>query len=150
MKKLLVVLGLATAAVAGPALAGVGISVHVGEPGFYGQLDIGGFLPRVLFSRPVIAERRGPALPPVYVRVPTGQERDWNRYCGRYQACDRPVYFVRDDWYRNEYAPRYRYQHSHDWRDDRRDNRRDDHRGDRWDERHDRRDDRHDNGGHRW
>jgi len=40
---------------------------------------------------------------------------------------------VRDDWYRNEYAPRYRQQHARNWHDDRRDRR---------DDRHDRRNDR--------
>jgi hypothetical protein len=146
MKKLLVAFALASAAVAGPALAGVGISIQVGEPGFYGQLDIGGYQPRVLYDRPVIVERRARYSSPVYLRVPIGQERNWKRYCGQYRACDQQVYFVRDDWYRNEYAPRYRNQHGRDWRNDRRDDRWE-RRDDRRDDRHDRRDDRHDQGG---
>jgi len=150
MKRLLVGLVLASAAVAGPALAGVGFSIDIGEPGFYGQLDVGGgYQPRVLYSRPVIVERGARALSPVYLRVPAGQERNWSNYCGRYQACDRPVYFVRDDWYRNEYAPRYRREHARDWRNDRRDerqDRRDDRRDNRYDQRHDGHDDHRDGG----
>ena len=136
MRKLIVAFALASAAIAGPALADVGISISVGEPGFYGQLDIGGYQPRVVYNRPVIIERHSRYQAPIYVRVPSGQERNWKRYCSRYQACGRPVYFVRDDWYRNEYSPRYRRDHGRDHWDNRRDNRRDD--------RHDRRDDRRD------
>jgi hypothetical protein len=136
MKKLVAALVLASAAVAGPALADVGISIRIGEPGFYGQIDIGGYQPRVVYSRPVIVEHRVRYTTPVYLRVPPGHERNWKRYCGRYNACARPVYFVRDDWYRNDYAPRYRQAHRQDRRDDRRD------------DRHDRRDDRRDDRGH--
>jgi hypothetical protein len=34
----------------------------------------------------------------VYLRVPPGHRRNWSRFCGRYDACGRPVLFVRDDW----------------------------------------------------
>lgn len=138
MKKFIAALALVTAGVAGPALADVGVSIRIGEPNFYGALEIGGYQPRLLHSRPVIIQR-GYAYraQPVYLRVPPGHSKDWRRYCGRYNACARPVYFVRDDWYRNEYAPRWRAQHAHDLRDHRRD--------DRWDRRDDRRDGRHDN-----
>ena len=30
------------------------------------------------------------------------------RFCGRYNACGRPVLFVRDDWYTRSYVPAYR------------------------------------------
>jgi len=45
------------------------------------------------------------------LRVPPGHQKNWKRYCGRYEACGRPVYFVRDDWYNNVYAPQYRERH---------------------------------------
>lgn len=145
MKKLIAAFALVSAAVAAPAFADVGISIRIGEPGFYGQLDIGGYQPRVIYTRPVVVERRYRNAAPIYVRVPVGQERNWKRYCGRYNACSRPVYFVRDDWYRNDYAPRYRKAHWDDRRDDRRydrHDRRDDRRSDRGKRRDDRRDDR--------
>jgi hypothetical protein len=44
---------------------------------------------------------------PLYLRVPPGHEKNWSKHCGKYGACGRKVYFVRDDWYTNEYAPRY-------------------------------------------
>jgi hypothetical protein len=44
--------------------------------------------------------------------VPPGHEKHWNKHCAEYNACGRPVYFVRDDWYNNEYVPHY--QHDRD------------------------------------
>lgn len=138
MKKLLAALVLTSAAVAAPSFADVGVSIRVGEPGFYGQLDIGGYgAPRLINSRPVVVVQRYRNLSPVYLRVPPGHQRNWNKYCGRYDACYRPVYFVRDEWYRDVYAPRYRRVHTPDWRDDRRDNRRDERRDDRRDDHRD-------------
>lgn len=125
MKKLIIALALATAACATPALADVGISIRIGEPGFYGELDIGrDEHPRIINARPVLVVHRYRNLAPVYLRVPPGHQRNWSRYCDQYNACARPVYFVRDDWYRNEYAPRYRKAHGYD-RDDRHDDRHD-------------------------
>ena len=111
MKKLLVAFALTAAAVAAPAMAQVGVSISVGEPGFYGRLDVGGYQPRVIYREPVVVERYYRNQAPIYVRVPPGHQKNWKRYCGRYEACGRPVYFVRDEWYRDVYSPRYRQQH---------------------------------------
>jgi hypothetical protein len=75
------------------------------------------------------------AVAPLYLRVPPGHAKNWRRYCDRYRACGRPVYFVQDDWYRHEYAPRYQERHGHrkhdrDYRDGYRDGRRDGNRHD--------------------
>ena len=127
MKKLIVALALASAAGATPVLAAdVGIAISIGEPGFYGQLVIGSVdRPRLLNSRPVEVVHRYRNLAPIYLRVPDAHRRNWNRYCERYNACARPVYFVRDDWYRDDYAPRYRKEHGYDKHEDR--GRNDDH-----------------------
>jgi len=106
----------ATAAVA----ADVGVSVSVGQPGFYGRIDIGDYpypQPQVIYPQPVIIHRHGVvAYDPIYLRVPPGYERSWSRYCDRYDACDRPVYFVHDRWYRDTYVPQYReYHQDRDW-----------------------------------
>ncbi len=52
MKKLIAALALTTAAIAAPAFSAVGVSISIGEPGFYGQLDIGGYQPRLPLSGP--------------------------------------------------------------------------------------------------
>lgn len=111
-------LALSTAAMA----QNVGVSVSVGEPGFYGRLDIGNFgQPQVIYQQPVIVERpvRYVRSAPLYLRVPPGHAKHWSKHCRKYNACGQQVYFVNDDWYNREYAPRYREQHGdHGRRDD--------------------------------
>lgn len=116
--------------------ADVGVSVSIGQPGFYGRLDIGGFPePALLYPQPVMIQRAAPSRPPLYLRVPPGHAKHWRKHCHKYRACGQPVYFVRDDWYAQEYVPRYRERHI-----ERRDYERDDRRNypDR-DDRHDHR-----------
>jgi hypothetical protein len=114
-------LGIGLVLLAAPAFAGdVTVSISVGEPGFYGQIDIGNVPPpRLVYAQPVVIERvpeyRGVA--PIYLHVPPGHEKHWRKHCREYSACGRPVYFVRDDWYNNEYVPRYRHG-DHDGGDD--------------------------------
>jgi hypothetical protein len=113
------------------AAADVGVSVTVGEPGFYGRLDIGDFpRPRLIYAEPLLVRPMPVPPPPIYMRVPPGQAKKWDRYCARYRACGRPVYFVEDRWYQDEYVPRYRERHGHGPRDeDRGRGRRDDDHG---------------------
>jgi hypothetical protein len=87
-----------------PALAtDVGVSVQISQPGVYGRIDIGRFpQPQVIVAQPVIMvqPRYVPVAPePVYMWVPPGHQKNWRRYCGRYNACGVPVYFVQDGWY---------------------------------------------------
>jgi len=119
----------ATALSSAAFAADVGVSVNIAQPGFYGRIDIGQApQPVVIYPQPVVIEHRGPVLrEPIYLRVPPGQERHWDRHCRRYNACGQPVYFVQDRWYRDVYAPRYDGEpdHHHEGRDP------------RWDGRHD-------------
>jgi hypothetical protein len=158
MKHAIVIAGMIAAALGanGAATAGnVGVSINVGEPGFYGQIDVGNYPPpRVIYAQPVIVARPVHYVeqPPIYLRVPVGYHQHWERHCRAYNACGRRVFFVQDTWYANEYAPRYRELHGRP-----RDYRgpggygRDDHRGrPGWHEerRGDRGRDRHDDRGH--
>jgi hypothetical protein len=105
------IVGVALCAAAFPALAQTNVSISVGQPGFYGQVMLGDFAPQPMLYAPqpvIIAPRPHYAAAPIYLRVPPGHRRDWRRFCGRYDACGRPVLFVRDDWYTNTYVPRYR------------------------------------------
>jgi hypothetical protein len=108
----------ALAALTAPAFAAdVGVSVRVGEPGFYGRIDIGNFpQPQVIYRQPVVIETVvvHEAREPIYLRVPPGHQKNWRKHCGRYNACGERVYFVQDDWYNREYAPRYRERHGGD------------------------------------
>ncbi len=100
-----------------PALgADVGVSVTIGQPGFYGRIDIGGFpAPQLVYAEPIVIQRIpvGVVRQPVYLRVPPGHARNWSKHCGKYSACGQPVYFVQDHWYSTVYAPRYRENEAH-------------------------------------
>jgi hypothetical protein len=102
-------------AVSGAAMAQLGLSISIGQPGFFGRLDIGDAPPpppALLNVRPVVIRRdRDYDAGPIYLHVPPGFERNWAKHCGEYNACNRPVYFVKDDWYQREYVPRYQARH---------------------------------------
>jgi hypothetical protein len=108
--KRLALLATACAVFAAPALAQTGVSVSVGQPGFYGRIDIGNAPPPVLvYPQPVVIQQvRGAQ--PVYLHVPPGHAKDWRKHCGKYNACAQPVYFVKDDWYNTVYVPHYQSQ----------------------------------------
>lgn len=134
MKYFIVAAAIAAAALSTPASAQ--ISVNIGQPGFYGRIDIGGFPPPpLLYPEPRMIQRVPVSRPPLYLRVPPGHARNWGNHCHRYRACGERVFFVQDTWYQQEYAPVYRERHGH--RDYRHDGYRDDYRRhDRY-ERHD-------------
>ncbi len=127
MKRLILAAAIVAAAMSAPVFAAdVGVSVSIGQPGFYGRLDIGGYPPpQVIYSQPRVIERLYVEREPVYMRVPPGHAKNWRKYCHRYNACGERVYFVQDSWYNHDYAPRYQEQH-YGHRDDRRDERHED------------------------
>ena len=144
MKRLLIAVAVAAATsttMTTPALpADVGVSINIGQPGFYGQLDIGDYPPpQVIYRQPVIIERSYDERPPVYLRVPPGHAKHWRKHCGEYNACSERVYFVQDNWYNHEYVPRYQEQHRehHEDREERGDDRHGDHENDRHGDGHD-------------
>ncbi|MFC5497978.1 hypothetical protein ACFPOE_10580 [Caenimonas terrae] len=99
--RVLALLALLCAAI-GPAAAAYLNTTAGGvlRPGVYGRIEIGRSAPPpLIYPRPVIASRT--VLPanvkPVYLYVPPGQVRRWERHCAKYRACDLPVYFVRMD-----------------------------------------------------
>lgn len=137
MKSFLIVAAVAAVTATIPALAAdVGVSVSVGQPGFYGRIDIGGYpQPQVIYRQPRVIEMVPVERPPVYLRVPPGHAKHWRKHCREYNACGERVYFVQDNWYNREYVPRYQEQHRERRDDDREDNR-DNHRGGSNNERH--------------
>lgn len=137
MKRFLIAAAVAAATFATPALAAdIGVSVSIGQPGFYGRIDIGDYpQPQVIYRQPIVIERVPMNRPPIYLRVPPGHAKHWSKNCHKYNACGERVYFVHDDWYNREYVPRYQEQHR-DRQDDRRDERGDDRRGKQKNDRH--------------
>lgn len=98
------------AAYAAPTLAqDVGVSVSIGQPGFYGRIDIGDApRPRIIYAEPRIVEHVRVVEAPVYLRVRPGHARNWKRHCREYDACGQRVYFVNDNWYNTVYVDHYR------------------------------------------
>ena len=89
------------------AAADVGVSVQISQPGVYGRVDIGRFpQPQVVVQQPVmVMPPYVRPLQPVYLWVPPGHRKNWNKHCGAYGACGVPVYFVTDDWYGQHVQP---------------------------------------------
>jgi hypothetical protein len=111
---------------AGVARAGdLGINVIVSgqvAPGIYGQVQLGNAAPPLVYAQPVLIEQQDRPPPPVYLHVPPGHAKNWRRYCREYNACNRPVYFVRSAEYEPNFDRR-RYEHDRD--EERRDRERD-------------------------
>ena len=135
--KIFLALVLAIGAVS-TATAQTSVSIGINQPGVYGRINIGNVPPPALYrAEPIIiapprvvVERQ-----PVYLYVPPTHEQNWRRYCGQYNACGQPVYFVRDEWVRERYEsehPGWNRGRHRGW--DKQDGRRDDDRGN--DERH--------------
>ncbi len=70
-------------------------------PGIYGQVQIGPQEPPppLVYAEPLIIDSRQRPAPPVYLHVPPGHARNWRKHCHAYNACNRPVYFVRSEEY---------------------------------------------------
>lgn len=113
MKRILIVAAIAVVTISPSThAADVGVSVSIGQPGFYGQIDIGDYpQPRVIYRQPRIVEQVQINRPPIYLRVPPGHAKHWSKNCHKYNACGERVYFVQDTWYNREYVPRYQEQH---------------------------------------
>jgi hypothetical protein len=96
-----------------PAMAtDVSVSVAIGDPRFYGQIEIGSFpQPRLIFPTAVVIHAGPVVRAPLYLRVPPGHEKHWDKHCGEYNACGVPVYFIEDGWYNTVYAPAYKAKH---------------------------------------
>jgi hypothetical protein len=102
-----------------PVNAGdLGLSITVGQPGFFGQISLGNIpQPQLIYPQSVVIQQvpEFVSAPPIYLHVPPGYEKHWSKHCAQYNACGRRVYFVRDDWYNREYVPRYQNEHgTHD------------------------------------
>lgn len=114
--RLLRALGACTLALAAGTAAAtdIGVSVSIGQPNFYGRIDLNNYpKPALIYPQPVVIQPVpvGVYYAPMYLRVPPGHAKDWRKHCGKYDACGRPVYFVKDDWYEKVYVPAYAEQH---------------------------------------
>jgi len=92
MKRILFAIVLTLVAATAAQAADVGVSVSIGQPGFYGNVNIGSFYPPVVYAHPVVV-RPVPVVVarPVYVHVPPSHVKHWQRYHNGH-----PVYYRHD------------------------------------------------------
>ena len=101
--------------------AGAARAQSAGTDEFFGRVDLvmsGTPAPEVMSTRAVkgqhLHSHTRPALPaaplagfeaPVLFHVRPGEEARWAARCKAYNACDLPVLFVTEAWYRDKYLP---------------------------------------------
>jgi len=94
----------------------LGISVVLeGEiqPGVYGRVELGkDSHPDLVYREPrlIHVDERYSSYRPVYLHVPPGHAKHWDKHCHKYNACYRKVYFVRSV----EYDEGHNHQHKHE------------------------------------
>ena len=76
------------------------------SPGVYGRVEFGNAPPPPLvYAQPVVVVRDRRYVQPVYLHVPPGHAKKWSKHCHQYNACYRPVYFVKSAEYEPGYRP---------------------------------------------
>lgn len=86
------------------------INLNIGgeiSPGVYGQVQFGNAPPPPVFypePKIIVEQPASRRQAPIYLHVPPGHAKNWAKHCREYNACNRPVYFVKS----REYEPGYR------------------------------------------
>ena len=114
------VLALASlSAQAGTAIINLSVGGEI-SPGVYGQVQFGNAPPPpVFYAQPMIIVRQpGMRAEPIYLHVPPGHAKNWSKHCHAYNACNRPVYFVRSAEYEPGYFKRKNKGHQNEGRRD--------------------------------
>lgn len=96
------------------AQTSVGVSIGINQPGVYGRIEIGNSPPPLVINQRPIVIVQSQVREPLYLYVPPGHQKHWDKHCGKYNACGQPVYFVRETWVRDRYEERRRYEGEHD------------------------------------
>jgi hypothetical protein len=109
--RLITIVAIVFAGISGARAGDLGIRVMLSgqvAPGVYGQVQIGNDRPPpVVYAQPMLIEPQAVPPPPLYLHVPPGHARNWRKHCREYNACNRPVYFVRSEEYQPEYQRHY-------------------------------------------
>jgi hypothetical protein len=71
------------------------------QPGVYGRVELGNDShPDLVYTQPrVIVVEKDHHYSPVYLHVPPGHAKHWDKHCSKYNACNRPVYFIKSAEY---------------------------------------------------
>jgi hypothetical protein len=105
---------------AGDVNVGVSISGEI-QPGVYGQVNISNTPNYALvYPQPIVIaapHAYGVPVHAVYMHVPPGHAKHWSKHCQKYNACGRPVYFVKSAEYDPGYDSHHSYHGEHDHHD---------------------------------
>lgn len=84
------------------------------KPGVYGRVELGkDSHPDLVYREPrIILVEEHMDRHPVYLHVPPGHAKHWDKHCKKYHACSRPVYFVMSDEYREKPGKK-KHKHEH-------------------------------------
>ena len=95
-------LSLAFAALTSHAQTDVNVSIGgIIQPGVYGRVEIGTRPPPpVYYPQPVVIVKQPVTVvqEPIYMHVPPGHARKWRKHCHKYNACNQPVYLVKNEY----------------------------------------------------
>ena len=91
----------------------VDVNVNLGAPDYYGRIDLDDYpRPQLIYTEPrIIMPRVGVVAAPVYLHVPPGHAKDWDKHCSKYNACGDRVFFVQPEWYTTTYVPAFKAKH---------------------------------------
>lgn len=75
------------------------------QPGVYGRVELGNNShPDLVYTQPrVIVVEENHRYAPVYLHVPPGHAKNWGKHCSKYNACNRPVYFIKSSEYETDH-----------------------------------------------
>jgi hypothetical protein len=78
-------------------------------PGIYGRVDMANRAkPPLVYQYPMFIEapeNAASVVEPLYLHVPPDHAKNWKKFCEKYEACDKPVFFVKSAEYEPGYKP---------------------------------------------
>lgn len=120
MRAIIKIISLLTLGLAATTASAIDVGVTVAgqiKPGVYGQVNIGTAPPPLVYAQPVLVMPQPQPLTPIYMNVPPGHAKHWSKHCRKYNACGRPVYFVKTAEYERGYRGKHKkekYDYDHD------------------------------------
>jgi len=123
MQKTLIKISMLASFLSGVSLAhagDIGVNVVVeGEvaPGVYGRVELGkDSHPDLVYREPrvIVVEEKYRRYKPIYLHVPPGHAKHWDKHCHEYNACNRKVYFIKSAEYSPDYHREEHNHHDHD------------------------------------
>jgi len=84
-------------------------------PGIYGRVAMASTAtaaattvkPPLVYSQAMLVDAPSAtgAVEPVYLHVPPDHAKNWKKYCAKYDACNKPVFFIKSAEYEPGYQP---------------------------------------------